>query len=76
MILSTTRNVKWSEKLKRRLNLHQSLNFAAMSFAGRCIVPLRTAALYYDTALVDRPSLFDRVFPTAIGFRTRTVSSW
>jgi predicted helicase len=57
--------IKWSSTLKRHLKSGQNAEFDSQKIRKSLYRPFTKMFLYYDRILIDRPSHFDEIFPTA-----------
>ncbi|PYX06077.1 MAG: DNA helicase [Acidobacteria bacterium] len=55
--------IKWSETLKLKLKRGARSEFDPLKFRNTLYRPFTTEYLYYDDALIDRPSSFSSMFP-------------
>jgi predicted helicase len=58
--------IKWSETLKLKLQRGVRCKFDPSKFRDVLYRPLTTELLYYDDVLIDRPSSFNRTFPSNV----------
>jgi predicted helicase len=65
--------IKWSETLKRHLTDELEAKFSAARILKSLYRPFAEMELYYDTHLVDRPGMFDKVFPNKKAHKENSV---
>jgi predicted helicase len=68
-----TDKVKWSETLKRHLADGRETKFSAKRIQKSLYRPFVEMELYYDTQFVDRPGMFDEVFPSTTSHKENSV---
>ena len=65
--------VKWSENLKRELRRGRFGRLDGSHFRLAMYRPFCKKWLYYDTLLIDRPGLFNKIFPASLGEGDNTL---
>jgi predicted helicase len=65
--------VKWSETLKRHLTDEVEADFSANKILKSFYRPFTEMELYYDLHFVDRPGMFDEVFPNKKAYKENSV---
>ena len=65
--------IKWSETLKRHLTDEAEAQFSSNRIVKSLYRPFVEMRLYYETQFIDRPGMFDEVFPTQKASKENSV---
>ena len=65
--------VKWSETLKRHFTDEVEAEFSGTKILKSLYRPFTEMELYYDIHFVDRPGMFDEVFPNKKAYKENSV---